>query len=115
MPGRAPCVIAGYCIGGKIAFEAAHVLQRAGGNVAFVLLLDAWASTSSSYTLGPAAQSLAQIWRGAVLRQDEDSAFMHRLRASLTDSWTVARFLAARLPASADIPIQHPQDLARIK
>ena len=39
--GSSPCVIAGYSLGGKIAFEAARVLQRAGGNVAFVLLLDA--------------------------------------------------------------------------
>ena len=94
-------MVAGYCIGGKIAFEAAHVLQRAGGNVAFVLLLDARASTLSGTTFEPAAQSLAQIWRGAVLRRDQDSSFMHRMRASLTDSWAVARFLAARLPASA--------------
>ena len=28
--GSSPCVIAGYSLGGKIAFEAAHALQRAG-------------------------------------------------------------------------------------
>ena len=39
--GSSPCVIAGYSLGGKIAFEAAQALQRAGGNVGLVLLLDA--------------------------------------------------------------------------
>ena len=43
--GSSPCVIAGYSLGGKIAFEAAHALQRAGGNVGLVLLVDAWAFT----------------------------------------------------------------------
>ena len=98
--GSEPCVIAGYCLGGKIACEAARVVQRAGGNVAFVLLLDARAFTLSSYTLGPALESLAQIWRGAAPRKGEDEFFMHRLRASLSDSWTVVRFLLSRLPNS---------------
>jgi thioesterase domain-containing protein len=90
-------VIAGYCIGGKIAFEAARAVQRAGGNVALVLLLDARALTSRNYTLGPALESLAQIWRGGV----EDAFSLHRLRVSLGDTWTVVRFLFARMPHSA--------------
>jgi amino acid adenylation domain-containing protein len=98
--GSAPCVIAGYCLGGKIAFEAARVVQRAGGNVAFVLLLDARAVTSSSYTLGPALASLAQIWRGTPALKAEDASVMHRLSASLSDSWTVIRFLLSRMPNS---------------
>ena len=78
--GSEPCVIAGYCLGGKIAFEAARVMQRAGGNVAFVLLLDARTFTSRSYTLGPALESLAQIWRGAV--PDRKDAFIDCARRS---------------------------------
>jgi len=98
--GSEPCVIAGYCIGGKIGFEAARVVQRAGGNVAFILLLDVRTNTASSYTLGPALESLAQIWHGGVSRQIGDAAFLHRFGAALSDSWTVARFLLSRLPDS---------------
>ena len=39
--GSSPCVVAGYSFWGKVAFEAARALQRAGGNVAVVVLLDA--------------------------------------------------------------------------
>ena len=39
--GSSPCVLAGYSLGGKIAFEAAHALQRAGGDVGLVVLVDA--------------------------------------------------------------------------
>jgi thioesterase domain-containing protein len=96
--GPQPCVIAGYCLGGKIAFEATRVVQRAGGNVAFTLLFDARAFTSSGrYTLGPAVESLAQIWRGGL----EDAFSLHRFSASLRDSWTVVRFLLSRMPNSA--------------
>jgi thioesterase domain-containing protein/acyl carrier protein len=38
--GKAPCVLVGYSLGGKIAFESAHSLHRAGGTVAFLLLID---------------------------------------------------------------------------
>jgi thioesterase domain-containing protein len=96
--GPQPCVIAGYCIGGKIAFEAARVVQRAGGNVAFILLLDARVLISSgTYTLGPALESLSQIWRGGV----EHAFSLHRLSASLSDTWSVVRFLLSRMPDSA--------------
>lgn len=98
--GSEPCVIAGYCIGGKIGFEAARVVQRAGGNVAFILLLDVRTNTASSYTLGPALESLAQIWHGGVSRKIGDAAFLHRFGAALGDSWAVARFLLSRIPDS---------------
>ena len=42
-------MIAGYSLGGKIAFEAAHALQRAGGNVGLVLLVDARALLERGY------------------------------------------------------------------
>jgi thioesterase domain-containing protein len=99
--GSEPCVIAGYCIGGKIAFEAARVVQRAGGTVALVLLLDARAFTSSSHTLGPALESLTQIWRGSVPRKVEDAFSLHRFSASLSDTLTVVRFVLSRMPNSA--------------
>jgi amino acid adenylation domain-containing protein len=63
--GSSPCVIVGHSFGGKIAFEAAHALQRAGGHVALVLLLDAWAFFWTGVVRGAGWQSLRWIWRSA--------------------------------------------------
>ena len=41
--GSSPCAVVGYSFSGKIAFEAARVLQHAGGNVATVILIDTFA------------------------------------------------------------------------
>ena len=95
--GSSPCVVAGYSFVGKIAFEAARALQRAGGNVALVLLLDARAYTWSGFTRGPAWQSLRSIWRGAATKTANDPPYIDRLSASL------AQFLAfASVAARAD-------------
>jgi amino acid adenylation domain-containing protein len=42
--GSTPCVLAGYSFWGKVAFEAAHALIDAGGKVAYVVLVDAYAT-----------------------------------------------------------------------
>jgi thioesterase domain-containing protein len=55
--GSDPCIIAGYSLGGKIAFEAAHKLQQAGGNARFVLLVDARSFAWSG------ASRIVAIWR----------------------------------------------------
>ena len=96
--GSSPCVMAGYSLGGKIAFEAARVVQHAGGKVAFVLLLDARAFTWRSYTLGPAVESLARIWRGDETGQGGDASSLQKLGTSLSESWTLARWLLSRVP-----------------
>jgi len=100
--GSTPCVIAGYSLGGKIAFEAARVLQNAGGNVAFVLLLDARAFSWSSYTLAPALESLARIWRSSGTGEDDDAWSLRRLRTALGESWTLVRWLLSRVPDSVN-------------
>jgi amino acid adenylation domain-containing protein len=105
--GSTPCVIAGYSLGGKIALEAARVLERVGGNVAFVLLLDARAFTSSSYTLGPALESLAWIWRGGDTKQASDALPLQRLGTSLSETWTLARWLLSRVPNSVKHRVDH--------
>ncbi len=43
--GSTPCVLVGYSFWGKVAFEAARALIDAGGKVACVLLIDAYATT----------------------------------------------------------------------
>ena len=41
--GSSPCVLAGYSFFGRVTFEAARAFMDAGGNVACVLLIDAYA------------------------------------------------------------------------
>jgi thioesterase domain-containing protein len=96
--GSSPCVIAGYSLGGKIAFEAVHALRRAGGNVELVLLIDAWAFTWSGATRGPVRQSLHRIWRGAANGSGSDTSHLARLRKILGNSWRLFAWLAARIP-----------------
>ena len=102
--GSSPCVIAGYSLGGKIAFEAAHALRRAGGNVGLVLLVDAWAFTWSGATRGPAWQSLRGIWRGAASGTRSDPSYLARLSASLANSWRLFLWLMAADSANAEGP-----------
>lgn len=85
--------------GRQIAFEAARVLQQAGGKVAFVLLLDARARISSSYTIGPALESLARIWKGQT-KQVEDHSLRSGLGTKLSKSWALVQWLLSRLPNS---------------
>ena len=94
--GSSPCVVAGYSFCGRIAFEATRALQRAGGNVAFVLLLDARTSSWSGPIREPLRQSLLWIWRGAGTAKD--TPYMDRLSAVLGNSWRLLRWLLARMP-----------------
>jgi pimeloyl-ACP methyl ester carboxylesterase len=62
--GTSPCILAGYCQGGGMAFEAAHQFKRQGGNVEVVFLFDAW--TTIKLSLGSQALlRLRQIQRNA--------------------------------------------------
>jgi amino acid adenylation domain-containing protein len=95
--GSSPCIIAGYSLGGKIAFEAAQALGRAGGNVELVLLVDARALTWSGSIRGPAWQSLCRIWRGVAKRTYSDHSYFATLNASLANSWRVLFWLMWRV------------------
>jgi thioesterase domain-containing protein len=96
--GSSPCVVAGYSLHGKIAFEAARVLQRAGGNVALVLLLDACVSEWSGFTRGAASESWRWIWRGTATKTANYPPNIARLSARLRNSWRLLRWLLARIP-----------------
>ena len=74
--GTTPCVVAGFCYAGRIAFEAAHQLHKRGGKVECVILIDTEARTQSRYKLA------WQIWRG---------------------DWTQPPSSAANVPASASV------------
>ena len=95
--GSSPCIIAGYSLGGKIAFEAAQALERAGGNVELVLLVDARAFTWSGSIRGPVWQSLRRIWRGAANGTYGDPSYLARLTASLANSWPVLLWLMTQV------------------
>ena len=96
--GSTPCVVAGYSFGGNIAFEAVRALQRAGGNVAFVLLLDAHASIWGGVTPGTAWRSLLWIWRGVRTGTASDTSHVNRLSDAARYSWRLLRWLLARMP-----------------
>ena len=47
--GSSSCVLAGYSFAGLMAFEIAHQLQRRGGKVEMVMLLDSWLKLPPRY------------------------------------------------------------------
>ena len=59
--GSTPCVLAGFCYAGRIAFEAAHQLHKLGGKVECVVLIDTDAQPVKRYKL--AWQILRQDWK----------------------------------------------------
>lgn len=94
--GSSPCVVVGCNFAGKLAFEAARALQSAGGNVAFVLLIDAH-TWSGGLLRGPAWQSWLQIWQ-ALTDGAKGTPFVHRLGTFLRDSWRLLRWMFDRMP-----------------
>ena len=93
--GQTPCVIMGYCVDGKIAVEAAHALERAGGSVALVVLIDA-VMDGGGRTRGPALRSLRWIWRRA--ETANDTRHVGGLGTSLGQTAQVFLWLLAQAP-----------------
>jgi amino acid adenylation domain-containing protein len=82
--GAMPCVLAGYSMWGRIAFESARALKRRGGNVAMVLLLDAHALASNHSMRSAGARS----WRWIMRRAREGRASpVATLRDTLRLGW----------------------------
>lgn len=77
-----PCILAGHCFGGLIAFELARRYSDTGGKVEAVVLLD-------SFGLVPNAWQLA---RGRLLRNWATIG-----RSTLTESWRTLRWVAGQL------------------
>jgi amino acid adenylation domain-containing protein len=96
--GSSPCLIVGYSLFGKIAFEAASELLRAGGNVVLLLLIDAQAFVRDGAIRGAWWHSLQWIWRDGSVGLNGDGAPGDRLLDSLRVSlrllcWLVVRVL----------------------
>jgi thioesterase domain-containing protein len=95
--GSSPCVVVGYSFAGKIAFEAARVLQDAGGNVAVVILIDAFAfGVSGRRTV--AWLSLLRIWRSPAGGSEKHASYISRLSASLVASLRWMWWVIAQIP-----------------
>jgi amino acid adenylation domain-containing protein len=90
-----PCVIVGYSFFGMIAFEAARALQRAGGNVASVVLIDAfrWKNARPGWR-----QSLRWIWHGAGPGTSSYITSISGLSAFIRNNWLLVRWLFRRMP-----------------
>ena len=98
--GNAPCIIAGYSLGGKIAFEAAHTLQRMGGKAVFVLLVDARAFAWSGATrLATVWRSVLMVLRNTVFQNGDGSSFAQRAGKLAKSFWRFVRWQILGLPA----------------
>ncbi len=97
--GSSPCVILGYSLFGKIAFEAARSLQAAGGNVELVLLVDAFAYSAKRRNLGMGWRSLLWIWRVGGTGASSDTPFLARLSVRLVNFWRLFLWMLSRAPA----------------
>ena len=104
--GSAPCVVVGCNFGGSIAFEAARVLQSVGGNVAFVLLIDAYAGSGGPFRR-LVLQNLQSIWRAAT-GPANDTVYAYRLIALLRNSWRLLLWLLKRLARAARRRLTRP-------
>jgi amino acid adenylation domain-containing protein len=96
-----PCIILGYSLGGKLAFESARALQNAGGHVALVVLIDAWAFTWSGGTRGPLLQSLRWFKRRPLRGATTVAGGPDSLRAWLADARRLLLWLACRIAEAA--------------
>jgi amino acid adenylation domain-containing protein len=96
--GSSPCVVVGYSFAGKIAFEAARSLQRAGGNVAFVLLIDAPAHVGEGHTGINFNRSLRWIRQSTVTGTENDVLYLNRVGARFGNYWCLLRWVCGRIP-----------------
>jgi amino acid adenylation domain-containing protein len=95
--GTSPCVVAGYSFQGKVVIEAARALQRAGGNLLLVLLIDSTAWTGAADEIRQTVRrNLQRIRRDLTSWRADDAAHIESLSASLLDSLRLLRWLLAR-------------------
>jgi len=91
--GSAPCVLAGFCYAGRIAFEAAHQLQKLGGEVKYVILIDTDAKPLNRYKL--AWQMWSHDWKqpsNGSLKNKGVTSLASRIRSSLnTTGWLLGK------------------------
>jgi thioesterase domain-containing protein len=92
--GAQPCIIAGYSFSGKVAFETARAIRRAGGNVAQVLLIDAFSWIG--LTFGTVSRTWSSIWLSDEVGQSASQSA--RLPASLGKSGQLLWWMLLQAP-----------------
>jgi thioesterase domain-containing protein len=86
--GSTPCVLAGFCYAGRIAFEAAHQLHKLGGKVECVVLIDTDAKPLNRYKLA------WQIWRANGFSAD---GALHSLGSRMKSTWHTSWWLLGKV------------------
>ena len=96
--GTSPCVVAGYSFQGRVVIEVARALQRLGGNLALVLLIDSSAWTGTAHGIRQTVWRNLPWIRREPATETPDAAHMKSFSASLHDSWRLLRWLLAQAP-----------------
>ena len=91
--GTSPCVLAGFCYAGRIAFEAAHQLRKRGGKVEYVVLIDTEARPVSQYKL--AWQIWRQGWRHPA-KGSSANRVSRSLGSSVRNTWHTSWWLLGK-------------------
>jgi len=89
-----PCVVAGFCYAGRIAFEAAHQLVKRGGKVECVILIDTQARPINRYKL--AWQIWRHDWQEGASGAANDGA-PRSLGARVRNTWHTTWWLAGKV------------------
>jgi thioesterase domain-containing protein len=95
--GTSPCAVTGYSFQGKVVIEAARALQRAGGRLAMVLLIDSTAYTGAVHEMTEILRRDLQLIRRSDTIRASDNAentvgfpsFLRRFTGSLL--WSLAQ------------------------
>jgi amino acid adenylation domain-containing protein len=96
--GTSPCMLAGHSFAGLIAVEAARQLQRLGGKVETVIVVDKWSRYPSPF--GVARENLRQCWNDPTdPGRDFVRAVIKRCRRSGYIVWWLLRSIASALLA----------------
>ena len=91
------CVVAGYSFSGKLAFETARALMRAGGSVAFVLLIDSTARQGGQNVTSLFRKSWQWIWGDARANAVEQTG-LQKVGAQLWNTWNLLRWYLTQIP-----------------
>jgi amino acid adenylation domain-containing protein len=104
--GSTPCVLAGFCYAGRIAFEAAHQLHKLGGKVECVVLIDTDAQPVKRYKL--AWQILRQDWKHPV-NGSSASGTLHSLGSRMKSTWQTSWWLAGKVKKKLGSYFERPK------
>jgi thioesterase domain-containing protein len=102
-----PCVLAGFCYAGRIAFEAAHQLHKLGGKVEAVILIDTQARPVNRYKL--AWQIWRQDWKQPESGASQDGV-ARSLGARMRNAWHTTGWLAGKVGKRLKSYLRPPED-----